>query len=611
MSANAENLDNSTTNEAMSILGKAVKTAYNHVGFNNQESIILTMWVPSKKEEINSNTNPSDDSNQANKSSSNDEDGPGLLCLLHNNRIFAFYRKNKPNQQNMILSSVEQNLVLNMLTQPKYRIANGIYFLLTVSQNVSLLLVIILSVMRKTITTPSPTDLALFIVSALEKFYDIMSEINKFWFLQRISIYIALILYIAYAYIAFWMVKYGALNPDSTSSTDLQVDSKAITILILCRFVLFIVGVLMDIFIDGELHNDLLKLQNKKANQEQNPEDRDSNELREEEQRQNSGQLINSTQQLLEEVKDLDENHLNNSRLIQLFKEHVKIQAEIVKLCFNDRMAQTRNEKIPLVPPPTSTTTSAKVMVQAIHSVQINDSSPPAQAVPTKTQTHCKIKSKIRQIWKMVNNLDKDFKMPPDVKYMGSFFAWGINSVYGVPKIVWRGDPLRTCCSFSSCRSGSCCCKEDIGPSITTNTQQSNNEETNTNPNRQQTQNSSDKSHNAVNSANQKDCYRRGRDGCFTISCWSIVCFIRWLLTVLLLIPTGIILICASLIVFVLACFLIIITTGYLLRIYLFKRILCRCFYSNKDKNICEQYELYIKELREKFEGTLKELLQI
>ena len=62
-----------------------VKTAYNYVSFNKQLSIITNLWIPYK------DMSRSNEDNQGG-------DGSGLLCLLHNNRIFAFKRKNKPQE---------------------------------------------------------------------------------------------------------------------------------------------------------------------------------------------------------------------------------------------------------------------------------------------------------------------------------------------------------------------------------------------------------------------------------------------------------------------------------------------------------------------------------
>lgn len=211
-----------TSNTARNV----IQPSWNHafVTFNNQNSVLLSMTVPEYE----------------------------LLCLLHDNRIFAFKREQASDDASSS-SSNEQNVVLNLLTTPKYRAMSAMYIIFRLLDNITLLSIIVLSIINGGLTTPTPANLALFSAIGLEVFYDVMLQTNKYWILERLSIYIGIVLYGLYTGIVAWKNSHGDYKPD-----DLEI---AIAVLI-TRFAAFFFEECVDIAIDGELHNDLLKLQN-------------------------------------------------------------------------------------------------------------------------------------------------------------------------------------------------------------------------------------------------------------------------------------------------------------------------------------------------------------
>jgi len=191
------------------------------VAFNNQISVILSMHLGS------------------------------LLCLLHDNRIYAFLIKN-PQQPTDGSSSVEQNLLLNLLTTPKYRSLSAMYMAFRLMDNLSFLSIIVLSIINGALTQPTEANLALFSAIGLELFYNVILQTTKYWILERLSIYIGIVLYIIYGFVIALKNMNGEYTPE-----DLQL----VIGILGARFISFIFEEFVDIALDGALHNDLLILQ--------------------------------------------------------------------------------------------------------------------------------------------------------------------------------------------------------------------------------------------------------------------------------------------------------------------------------------------------------------
>src|SRR5699024_607527 len=90
--------------------------------------------------------------------------------------------------------------------------------------NTAFLLIIILSILNWKVVFLTSEDFALIGVILIELFYDVMMLTHVFWFLQRMSFYIGLLLYVGY-YPLIWL-KYnageigGIPTSSNTSNTD-------------------------------------------------------------------------------------------------------------------------------------------------------------------------------------------------------------------------------------------------------------------------------------------------------------------------------------------------------------------------------------------------------
>lgn len=212
-------------------LNIATQPSWNHafVTFNNQNTVLMTMVVPE------------------------------LLCFLHDNRIFAFATDGIAQDCLSEASAGVQNMILSILTTPKYRAMSSMYLIFRLLDNLTFLLIIVLSLMKLEFKFPTLAELALFSAIGIEIFYDIMLYTHKYWILNRLSVYIGLVLYMAYAGIIFWKKNSGAYNEEQ-----LQL----VVVVLSIRFVVFVLEELVDIAIDGELHNDLLKLHKKNVQPE-------------------------------------------------------------------------------------------------------------------------------------------------------------------------------------------------------------------------------------------------------------------------------------------------------------------------------------------------------
>lgn len=250
------------------------------VTFNNQDSVIMSMDVP--KDE--------------------------LLCLLHDNRIFAFKRQASETTSS---SSDEQNVMLNLLTTPKYRIMSSMYIIFRLLDNTGLVLLIILSIMKWQLTIPSSAQMVLVSALGLEVVYDVMLFTHKFWILQRLSLFIGLSMYIFYAGLIYWNFSIGAYT-----SNDLQIVCYAV----LVRFCAFLFEEFVDIAIDGQLHNDLLKLKNPKIDVQNNEEQQDMQNSEEQPVLQNNE---------LQPIVQNNEDEPNASCCCSNFKKYIKSYIDV------------------------------------------------------------------------------------------------------------------------------------------------------------------------------------------------------------------------------------------------------------------------------------------
>lgn len=124
---------------------------------------------------------------------------------------------------------------------------------------------------------------------------------NKYWILQRLSLFIGFILYIIYGTVIY--IKY--INDGFEKENDLQF----VVGVVGGRFLSFIFEEMVDIAIDGQLHNDLLTLNINRQT------DNTNTNIQNDEQ-------ANETTQLL--LHDNQLNSAENSSLYKKVKKYIK-----------------------------------------------------------------------------------------------------------------------------------------------------------------------------------------------------------------------------------------------------------------------------------------------
>jgi len=92
-------------------------------------------------------------------------------------------------------------------------------------------------------------------------FYKVIDQVNKYWILQKLSVYIGVLLFVVYGWIIYFKNANGDYKP---------YDLYLVCTVISFRFIAFILEEFVDIAIDGELDHDLSKLQSQKVNDNSN-----------------------------------------------------------------------------------------------------------------------------------------------------------------------------------------------------------------------------------------------------------------------------------------------------------------------------------------------------
>eukprot|EP00026_Physarum_polycephalum_P011729 Phypoly_transcript_11970.p1 GENE.Phypoly_transcript_11970~~Phypoly_transcript_11970.p1 ORF type:complete len:354 (+),score=15.03 Phypoly_transcript_11970:73-1134(+) len=213
------------------------------ITFNNQNTVLLSMILPSE-------------------TSLHEENHENMLCLLHDNRIFSFKKDFIDDLSKAVesTSSPEQNIILNMLTTPKYRAMSAMYMLFHILDSVLFLSIIVLCLFTDRTLSPNlgRVSICIYIAIGMEIFYDMMLNINRYWLLQRLSIHIGLTLYAIYATLVFTAISLVDKN-DTKQLENLNI----IKDILLVRFISFVMEECVDVAIDFSLHNDLVRLYDK------------------------------------------------------------------------------------------------------------------------------------------------------------------------------------------------------------------------------------------------------------------------------------------------------------------------------------------------------------
>eukprot|EP01084_Bolivina_argentea_P255239 429237_1 len=178
----------------------------------------------------------------------------GYLMLMHETRIFYFEYSGDKNQidsqpkYDRKYGEASDHLVkvmISILTTRKYRLLQSFYTLSRVLDYVmlaSLILLLLLDNDYDNFSHIIEKYWLIFMVIGLEIFYDVLEFIVKIWILNRLSIYIGVVLYILYFFALFVYEKY-------TSTT--------VTVLFGLRFLAFVLEEATDYCIDLELEYDL------------------------------------------------------------------------------------------------------------------------------------------------------------------------------------------------------------------------------------------------------------------------------------------------------------------------------------------------------------------
>lgn len=198
------------------------------VNFNNQNTVLLKLQIS--------------------------DDEVDDVVLLHDNRLFRIsldsdhvqpFRALEDAGPKPSADDLAQNIILRFQTSPKYRLLNALFLSFRLTDNLMLLTVAVLTVLNGKITLPDKAQIAVFSAIGVELFYDVLLMTSKFWFLERLSPYVGLGLYVMYFTIcAVW-------------------NSPVYIWVVLCiRLAAFLVEESVDVAIDIEMHNDLLRLCN-------------------------------------------------------------------------------------------------------------------------------------------------------------------------------------------------------------------------------------------------------------------------------------------------------------------------------------------------------------
>jgi hypothetical protein len=149
--------------------------------------------------------------------------------------------------------SPEQDLILSILATTEFRCYQATYTLFRILDNTALLAIIVLSIMSGTLREAYEgwtSQIVLVCAVGIEIFYDVMLNTNKYWCLQRLSIYIGLFLFAVYFAVVASMrhSHYYQLNQDGV---------KLVFVILCLRLLTFLLEEFVDYGIDCALHNAL------------------------------------------------------------------------------------------------------------------------------------------------------------------------------------------------------------------------------------------------------------------------------------------------------------------------------------------------------------------
>jgi hypothetical protein len=159
--------------------------------------------------------------------------------------------------------SQEQDLILRILTTPKFRLYQTMYVVFRILDNTALLAIIVLSIMNGTLEEAYQGwggQIVLVCAVGIEIFYDVMLNTNKFWALQRLSFWIGVLLFMVYFVVVLTMKHTGKYDNPEVYMLVLGILS--------FRFAAYLLEEAVDVAIDYCIHNTLVDAaQNRLASQ--------------------------------------------------------------------------------------------------------------------------------------------------------------------------------------------------------------------------------------------------------------------------------------------------------------------------------------------------------
>ncbi len=157
------------------------------------------------------------------------------------------------------VSTPAKDLIQNILTSPGFRLLTFMYLFFQLVDDSTFIAIVVSTIYHGATSSGSPSGdtYSLYFVIGLEIFYDILLAVNKYWILQRVSVFIALSLFVSY---------FTILNEIRNNEGMSDERYRTLTALLLFRFFFFLFEECIDVYIDCSIHNILLTAQHCRDN---------------------------------------------------------------------------------------------------------------------------------------------------------------------------------------------------------------------------------------------------------------------------------------------------------------------------------------------------------
>jgi hypothetical protein len=200
------------------------------------------------------------------------------VCFLHDNRIYIFNKMPAAGDENdfivknpnypetsieegarpgelLHVESLMRELILHMVTSPKYRLLNSMYIVFSSIDHFIFISIVVTtivgfaSVEADDISSATFYSIPLTGFIMLEIFFGILLNTTHFWILRRVSVYIVCLFYLMY---------YGAIAILGKKAGSSSNHINFLYMLLAIRFVAFVLETFVDVSIDLSIHNDII-----------------------------------------------------------------------------------------------------------------------------------------------------------------------------------------------------------------------------------------------------------------------------------------------------------------------------------------------------------------